>query len=46
MRAADDPVDHRDRAHAKPLHVGQDLLRHAGVLAHIAQLGEPSLDST
>src|SRR4051812_19124106 len=44
MRAADDPVDHRDRAHAEPLHVGQDLLRHAGVLAHIARLGEPSLE--
>src|SRR3954467_5349022 len=43
VRAANDPVHHRDRAHAKPLHVGQDLLGYSDILAHIARLGEPSL---
>src|SRR3954462_2844537 len=43
VRATDDPVHHRDRAHAKPVHVGQDLLGNTDVLAHIALLGEPSL---
>src|SRR4051794_34462198 len=43
VRAADDPVHHRDRAHAKPVHVGQDLLGNPDVLAHVALLGEPSL---
>src|SRR3954466_11631337 len=42
--AANDPVHHRDRAHAKPVHVGQDLLGNTDVLAHIARLGEPSLE--
>src|SRR6185312_17436988 len=43
VRAADDPVHHRNGAHAKPAHVGQDLLGDTEVLAHIACLGEPSL---
>src|SRR3954449_2628186 len=43
MRAANDPVHHRDRAHAEPLHVGQDLLGNPDILAQIARLGEPAL---
>src|SRR3954452_11018674 len=43
VRAADDPVHHRDRAHAEPLHVGQDLLGNPDIRAHIALLGEPSV---
>ena len=41
VRAADNPVHHRNRAHAEPVHVRQDLLRSLDVLAHIALLGEP-----
>src|SRR4051812_32460837 len=44
VRAANDPVHHRDRAHAKPVHVGQDLLRHYAQVAHQRLFSRTILD--